>query len=276
MAWSSILSNQLVSRSDLQNAVSTGVFTLKSGQTIPTTTANKIVSTTEAQTWCNLTATDPNGLGRLPQKSWFIPTTLSKAWSAFKCPYIIQYQCDFNDFADTVYSLNNPPFGSSNILYVDSALTTPLSSPNNSAYVDYGDSNFYGFWRASTNQWYDQRLRKTGQTASGTLTISLPNVWSINIGTVTYKKLGQSWNVSATMTNGTGITPGAKWRQVVTVGGASTGGTYQYTGPWITATIGSSSSGSFTVTCESQLYLIEMDSSTVTNGSTYTFSVTMS
>lgn len=75
MSWASVANNQLVSRANLQDAVDTGVFVLNAGQTIPATTPLKQVTTTEAETWCFLTATDVGGLGRVPIKEWFIPLT---------------------------------------------------------------------------------------------------------------------------------------------------------------------------------------------------------
>lgn len=72
MAWASLASNQWVSRNDLQDAVTTGVFTLKPGQTIPA--GDKWVTRSEIETWINATVSS-GASNQWPQKSWITAST---------------------------------------------------------------------------------------------------------------------------------------------------------------------------------------------------------
>lgn len=72
MAWSSLLNTQWVSRNDLQDAVTTGVFTLKAGQSIPA--GNNWVIRSEVETWINAIVTSGTS-AQWPQKSWIVPVT---------------------------------------------------------------------------------------------------------------------------------------------------------------------------------------------------------
>lgn len=82
MAWSTIVNNQLVSRANLQDAVTTGVFSLNPSQTIPSTDSNKQVTSIEAETWCAVFARNPSTPSpdnQCPPKSWFISTPTDSA-----------------------------------------------------------------------------------------------------------------------------------------------------------------------------------------------------
>lgn len=85
MSWSALAANQWVSRNDLQDAVNTSVFTLKSGQTIPA--GNNWVTRTEVETWINATVTQ-GASNQWPQKSWIIA---SATWD-LQCPVITSNQ----------------------------------------------------------------------------------------------------------------------------------------------------------------------------------------
>lgn len=107
MAWSSLANNQWVSRTDLQNAVTTGVFTLKAGQSIPV--GNNWVTRTNVETWINATVSNGTSL-QWPQKSWIIPAACPGGIQAYETADIF-YSENFNDFPDCFY------FNSSNSRY---------------------------------------------------------------------------------------------------------------------------------------------------------------
>jgi hypothetical protein len=127
IGWFATASNQLVNRETLQDAVNNGVFALKAGQTIPSTEPTKAVTTAEAETWCQLTATDPGGLGRVPLKSWFAATT----------SYVIKMGQNANTSGSRPCSYTFPNTyyidPATNIAYSDSGLTSKASN----VFLDY-------------------------------------------------------------------------------------------------------------------------------------------
>lgn len=126
MAWAPLLSNQWVSCNDLQDAVTTGVFTLKAGQTIPAT--NQWITRTQAETWINCTVTNGTA-SQWPQKSWIIPattttTTTTTVLGVLSFPFFTFgtniTTCDYSGFPSTVYR----DLSDTGRYYTDTSLTT--------------------------------------------------------------------------------------------------------------------------------------------------------
>jgi len=74
MAWASLASNQWISRNDLQDAVTTGVFLLRPSQSIPA--GNNFVTRLEVETWIYATVST-GASNQWPQKSWLTPIVVT-------------------------------------------------------------------------------------------------------------------------------------------------------------------------------------------------------
>lgn len=123
--WASLTNNGWISREALQNAVNNGIFTLKSGQTIPSTDIKKWVSVSEVLTWCNLTINSSPIVttnNQWPQKSWLIATASCPSGAVPAFATTDRYPHDFNNFPDCFY------FNSSNQRYYTDAAFTTLAS----------------------------------------------------------------------------------------------------------------------------------------------------
>lgn len=76
MSWTALANNQLISRSDLQDAVTTGVFQLRAGQTIDLTAPNnnRFVTKSEVETWLFASVSTATS-NQYPEKDWLTPIT---------------------------------------------------------------------------------------------------------------------------------------------------------------------------------------------------------
>lgn len=102
--WNSLVDGQLVDRTALNDAVSTSVFILRSGQTIPT--GARCVTTPEGETWVFLDNSFMPTDGRVPWKRDFVPNaTTPYHWIADTgttyCETYVIEQTVFTGFAST-------------------------------------------------------------------------------------------------------------------------------------------------------------------------------
>lgn len=281
MAWASLASNQFVSRNDLQDAVTTGVFFLRPSQTIPA--GNNFVTRSEVETWIYASVTS-GASNQWPQKSWIIAiatttttttttstttTTVSpfRSHISYNGTYQIAYFCDMLLFPNTVYTTNtNPPYTA---VYSDSALTTQYVG---AAFINNTVTNYVSSWLKSsvgaTGVWTSQSLRKISQTGIvNTLTAnSGTGSYTQVIGESIYLRQGNSLSFSVNIT-ATNTSSSSMWRVRWSSGGPNPSGSFIYTSAWTPVTIGSTISASNIVsTCDASFFQIEFDPATVSTG----------
>lgn len=142
--WSDIATIELVDRTALNNAVATGVFTVKSGQSVPTGT--QCVTATEAKTWLNLNESYLPAGNQLPTKQQLVAVGVTVTSYAFSCKLKnaapANSACIFmgiSSFTDTVYAAV-PTLAVGTTLYANSSLTILLGV---NSFIVPGSANYY-------------------------------------------------------------------------------------------------------------------------------------
>ncbi len=123
--WNSLSNNQLVDRTALADAVATGVFIERPGQTVPT--GQLCVQVTEAVTWLFLDNASMPSSGRLPMKQEFIGNAtvpfhwIENSGTSYCETYIIE-QTVFTGFASPLQGF----VSGNDMFYADASLNSVI------------------------------------------------------------------------------------------------------------------------------------------------------